>query len=439
MTYRKVLLILIIIISLIFKSYRLTERYGFSWDQEDDALKTMSMVWNRKPVLIGPRVASENGFFAGPFHYYFLLPFYFLGQGSPYAGVAAMMTVDILTVLAYFVVGRRLYGEKIGFLAAFMAACKTGLTSWNAMYIPLVAVIGYYLCVEQIKTGRYFYFLVAFTGLAANLHLVPASLIPLALLAIIFSTPRPSLLKLLKGLAIFSLFFFPLILFDLRHNFLNIQKLLEFVSSQSASVAVVNRGYLTSFWRSLAIFNGLSLNSFVLVENILIFPALFYCVLAQKTLKLKIFSFCWLILPLIALSHYQGNIPEYYYGLVSGLVPLFLSAFLIHYFSTWLIVILLFLLLFSQFRVVQKELPWFSLENKIEVVKYIALTQKQDPIFNISFNLPLGENHGFRYLFKYFRHEPTDNETGHLYTISNSPAPEDRVVFRSGALRVIRR
>ena len=290
MTYRKVLLILIIILSLFFKCYRLTDRYGFSWDQEDDALKTMSMVWNRKPLLIGPRVASENGFFAGPFHYYFLLPFYFLGQGSPYAGVAAMMTIDILTVMAYFLVGHRLYGEKVGFLAAFVAACKTGLTSWNAMYIPLVAVIGYYLCVEQIKTGRYFYILVAFTGLAANLHLVPASLIPLALLAIIFSTPRPSPLKLLKGLAIFSLFFAPLILFDLRHHFLNLQKLLEFVFSQAVSTAVSNRGYLTSFWRSLAIFNGLSLNSFVLVENILILPALFYCVLTQKTLKLKIRS-----------------------------------------------------------------------------------------------------------------------------------------------------
>lgn len=439
MTYRKVLLILIIILSLLFKSYRLADRYGFSWDQEDDALKTMSMVWNRKPLLIGPRVASENGFFAGPFHYYFLLPFYFLGQGSPYAGVAAMISIDILTLMAYFVVGHRLYGEKIGFLAAFIAACKTGLTSWNAMYIPLIAVIGYYLCVEQIKTGRYFYILVAFTGLAANLHLVPASLIPLALLAIIFSTPRPSPLKILKGLAIFSLFFAPLILFDLRHNFLNLQKLLEFISNQSASIALSNRGYLTSFWRSLAIFNGLSLNSFTLVENILILPALIYGVLAQKTPKLKIFSFCWLILPLIALSHYQGNIPEYYYGLVSGLVPLFLSAFLIHFFSIWIIIFLMSFILYSQFRVVQKELPWFSLENKIEVVKYIALTQKQDPIFNVSFNLPLGENHGFQYLFKYFRNEPTDNETGHLYTISNSPNSEDFVVFRSGALRVIRR
>jgi hypothetical protein len=72
------LLALIVAFSIFIKVIRIDERYTFDWDQSNDAMNVMNMVWDKKPVLIGPRVANDNGFFTAPYFYYFYYLFFLL-------------------------------------------------------------------------------------------------------------------------------------------------------------------------------------------------------------------------------------------------------------------------------------------------------------------------------------------------------------------------
>ena len=436
-----IILILVVFLAIFFKGFRLGERYTFDWDQSDDALKTMSMIWDKKPALIGPRVASENGFFVGPFHYYLLLPFYISTQGHPLAGAYFMIVVSVATVLAYFFVGRNIYNEKVGLVAAFIAAISTSVNSWNAIYIPLFSILGFFLCLKQLESDKYFYWLVILSGLSATTHLVPASLVPLALFSIFLSARKPGWKKLLKGLAIFGLFFLPIIVFDLRHQFLNVNKLFEFIFSQNVTgEASFNRWlFLRSFWRSLTIFDGFKAIGTPLLEYLFALISLVYGIFRHKSSRSKWFTFLWLVFPLLIMSKYKGNIPEYYFGMVGGLLPLFISILLIDLLPIWLVGIFGIFLFYIQFKVIKGVRPTITLKDKEAVVTYIAKTQKTDPVFNVSYNLPLGTNNGYQFLFKLYRHEPVSGPEGHLYTISDTVYPKDNVVFKTGSLYVIRR
>ena len=106
-----VLLFILITITLFFRLYQLKDRYIFDWDQEDDAYKVTDIIQTLKPRLIGPRVANEAGFFVGPFHYYFLLPFYAITSGNPYAGAYAAIFVAVSTTVILFLLFSRIFNS----------------------------------------------------------------------------------------------------------------------------------------------------------------------------------------------------------------------------------------------------------------------------------------------------------------------------------------
>lgn len=434
-----IILILVLFLALFIKTYNLGYRYTFDWDQQDDALKTMSMVWERKPVLIGPRVANDNGFFVGPYHYYFLLPFYLATGGHPIAGACWLIIVSLLTVVTYFYVGWKLYGEKVGLVAAFIASLATGVTSFNAMYIPMISLSAYYLCIKQLESGHQIYKLALLSGLAATIHLVPASIVPLVILVFLMSKNRPGKKEIFLSLLTFVAFFIPTVIFELRHDFLITHKLTEFIFNSSGNATVQNRLlFLRSFWRSVIITGSLKITPFAFVENLLGLASLAYGILSVKKTGPRIFTLIWVIFPLTFLAFYHGNIPEYYYGVMTALLPLFLSVLIVQIFPVFLAIILLGCFFFIQLKIAITTGEYITLQNKLAVVKYIV-TQKQDPIFNVSYYLPMGMDNGYQYLFKYLGREPVNRDEGHLYTITTFVNEGENVVFQSGPLNVIRR
>jgi hypothetical protein len=80
-----------------------------------------------------------------------------------------------------------------------------------------------------------------------------------------------------------------------------------------------------------------------------------------------------------------------------------------------------------------------GLYYQTQAVSYIV-NQKIDPIFNVSYSVPINEDMGYKYLFKYLGREPQDIPQGHLWTIvapANSEDTKPLAVF--GNIGVIRR
>lgn len=430
--------IILVLICLFFGFYHWQQRYGFDWDQADEATKVMAIIHDKKPALIGPRVASADGFFTAPYHYYFLLPFYMLAKGDPIAGLWAVITISILTVLAYFEVGRKLYDWKIGLAAAVLwLATQASFISWNAMYISLWGIIGFYWCVKLAEgKEKYFLPLVGLIMIAGVTHIASFTMLATLAAAVIIGkiAIRPKQIGLAAGLT--GLIFLPLIIFDLRHQFLNSRKIIEFLGG-SGQPMTDRWLFLKTFWGSLDIVGGFSGGRQIFLRAISVLIGLSFLIKADK--KQRVLIIVWFLVPVAALAFYHGNIPEYYYGVAVCLLPLLLAYFLMKIKVKILGVIVIGLIVILRINLLIQQHTLVTLADKKVIVSYLV-NQKTDPYFNFSYELPPGWDTGYEYLFGFYGRKPTTDSRGHLYTITtiDNPAKGERVI-ECGVLRLLRR
>jgi hypothetical protein len=434
----KLLIIIIAVFSLIICLLELSKGYTFEWDQADDAAKVFSIIQLQKPLLIGPRVANDNGFFIGPYHYYFLLPFYLLTRGDPLAGVYALLFVNVLTPIIYFLLAKKIFNQKIALLSALILPLCLGKICWNIMYAPLISITAFYICYQAINKRFSFPLAMLFAAFVANVHLVPASLTPIIILSFLLAKNKPKTKEIILGLLLFCLPFLPLIIFDLRHNFLNLNKLLQMLFGHSDQ-NTLTYGYiwLRSFWRSLNIIGlfPVLLERLFFLLILIIFP---FFITGRKN---KILVIVWLLLPLAALSQYKGTVSEYYYGMLTSLLPLFLAYLVFKSKRPILFIVpLVFLILFSILKISQLPRSLITLNDKKAVVDYLV-NQKKDQPFNLSYETGLGFDFGFDYLFNYRGNPPKNVDNAHLYTLflnSHYP-PQSNIVFQKSIYLLVRR
>ena len=439
MTRKYSLLFLIIFLALFFRLYNLNHRYTFEWDQEDDALKVVSMINRRQPLLIGPRVANENSFFVGPYHYYLLTPFYLLTHGDPVAGAYAAVFIGTLTSLvAYFVV-KSLFNPQTGFVTACLFAVSPVIISWSAMYASLFSLIILFLCFRIISSSsvKFLSLLYFVLGLSISTHLASASLLIPALFVTFSSSPKPRAKQLLLFFLLFSIPFLPILLFDLRHDFLNSQKILAFVFNQNYGPKSPPLLFLRTFWRSLDFINfpGFSLISRTLSLLIIILGIRSFTQKRQRFLLAL-----WVMSPLLLLFFYHGNISEYYYASATTLIPIFFAK-LINQFKNKLVLIPILLFVFLiKLNILIRDKPAVTLQTKKNLVSYL-FNQKRDPYFNLSYDLPIGWNNGYSYLFRFYGKEPQNTPAAHLYTIAllSYPPNSGELVYRQSILGIFRR
>ncbi|MDD4938180.1 MAG: hypothetical protein PHX34_04190 [Candidatus Shapirobacteria bacterium] len=433
------LIIIISLFTLFFSLLKLSKGYTFEWDQADDASKVFSIISQKKPLLIGPRVSNDNGFFVGPYHYYFLLPFFLLTKGDPVAGSYAVIFINLLTTIVSFLLIKKIFNPKTAFIASLLLSICLGKTCWNVMYSPLIAISVFYVCYQIINNKFKFPLAMFIAGFISTIHLVPASLVPIIILSFFLAPQKPKLKEIFLGILFFIIPFIPLIIFDIRHDFLNLNKLLLMVFGRNnITISTIPPLWLRSFWRSLNIFSFFP-KTFGRIFSLLILiisPFLF------KNPKIKILVFVWIVLPLLVLSQYHGAISEYYYDLVIYLLPLFLSLILIKMIKkVWILYLILFIIfLFSICQINSIKPSLVSLQDKKAIVSYL-INQKQDQPFNLSYETGVGLDFGFNYLFSYLNHLPQNVPNAHLYTLftDNTLPQNSNIVFKQSIYSLVRK
>lgn len=434
--------LLLVLISLFFKSYQLESRYIFDWDQEDDAVKVSEMIQNFKPRLIGPRVANEAGFFVGPFHYYFLVPFYLITNGNPYAGAYASIFVAILTVVISFLLVKNIFNYQTAFISSLFIAINTNITSWNVMYTSVLSIFIFYLCYLYLIKKYYNLFpLIIFAySFASTTHLVPVSLAVPVLFTFIAAKYKPNLKQLLASLVLFLIPLFPLIVFDLKHNFLNLYSIINFATSSHTSSENAPFLFLRSFWRSINILY--ITNPFLInLSRILIILISLYEVVFTSNKQTRNLYIVWLLTPIVLLSLYHGNIPEYYYGCINIIIIILVSKFIVSFLPKIILPIFCLILVVNQFQYFLAPLTGgITLQNKYNLVSYLV-RQTNDPTFNFSYDVPLGWNNGYQYIFKYFKKEPVDSPNSHLYSVFfiSDPPKIGQIVYQDNKLGLVRK
>lgn len=221
----RVLLIIILIIGLFFRTYKIVERFEFAHDGDLYSWIVKDIVVDKHPRLIG-QLTSVPGIYIGPLFYYLLVPFFLISRMDPIGAVIPITIIGMFTILSYYLVFRKLFNPTVGLIAGFLQAVLLSPILFDRQAVPSaptnIWAIWYFYCVVSMLRGNFkvLPLLAILIGLIWHIHiaLIPALVaIPIGLF---LNKKLPSRKLIFKSLIILIFVSAPLILFELRHNFI---------------------------------------------------------------------------------------------------------------------------------------------------------------------------------------------------------------------------
>jgi 4-amino-4-deoxy-L-arabinose transferase-like glycosyltransferase len=428
-----ILLIVLIVFAWFLRSYHLQDNFSFGFDQERDAWIVKQILQDKKLTLIGPK-AGVGDMFLGPLYYYLLAPFYAIFYGDPYGLRFLNLLVSTLTICLIYKVGEDFFSKKVGFLASFIYVLSFYIIvldrlAWNPNPLMLTSLLVLLFLKKVIEGKNSFLPTLAFSlGLAFQFHATAVFLLIIVSLSLVLFRVRFNRKIFFLSIAIFCLFLAPLFVFDLRHNFLNIRAIFNFlITPQEAE----SYNLLIQFFNMIKISVGsyksiwFNLNSWLVDSLVFTILALFFYHILCNWLKNKIFLslmllFLWIVMPIAFFSFYRGHVPDYYL-LIS--FPAFILLCSYYFFILWQKKWLRFwlgclLAIFTIFNLWQNynASNSLALKYKKEVVSYI-LQKSQNRPFRLSYTTSSNLGYGFNYLFSLQKAKISNDRSAPIFTI----------------------
>lgn|GEM_PF-471814 len=392
--------------------YNLNGRIGFGWDEERDAI-IASGILSGKLTLIGPRVIGPEGFFLPPWFFYLLTPFYLLYSGDPHAMVLfIVVSCTLFFILSYKVLGNIFSKETaIIFIALWsinVFSVSLDTTAWNPVLIPTIFIALLYIAHKDItKKNNIWSIILGFIfGLGISFHFQFVFVFPLVLIIIANkSASKVSLVGTILGLiASFS----PLILFDLRHNFLNTKLFVGFFTKSTEPLSLSFVYVWTNVIGSaLTFFRSWVLSVAVYIAGILMSLDVYNKTSDSRAKRIvKGVGLSWLVIPLFFVF-YRQRPSEYYFSVCIVMFFVILSLYLallwqkrkfIFYFISGVILVLTVFNLKQNLFIFKYDL--FGLDAKNKVADFLSNFTYPTNNYNVSFDIAQNGDGGFRYLLK---------------------------------------
>lgn len=237
-------ILFIILAGLFLRLYRISDFYMFLGDQGRDAVIVRRIILLQKFPLIGPP-SSIGEVFLGPFYYYVVAPFLWLFQSNPVGlaiGVALLSAAA--SILIYYMV-KKIVSKDVAIILSILIACSAlfvdiGRFSWNPNLLPYFAFITlslFFLALHGKKKVLFSLLFGIFFGLSFQLHHLAALLaVPIGIYYLLFLLRKRNLKSIqvpLLSIVGFVLTLAPFVLFEIRHNFLNIRNLISLFTRQN--------------------------------------------------------------------------------------------------------------------------------------------------------------------------------------------------------------
>ena len=437
-------LVIIVFLFFFLRFYLVEQRTIFNWDQARDA-QVISQILSGKLTLIGPRVLGPDKFFLGPYFYYLLTPFYLLSRGSPIAMVWFLACYNLVFVVLFYLIIKKLFSEKTALFALLLWAVNPSfvvndIISWNPVLVPLIVVVIWYLTwLAQRKKKNHLVWLLLglMLGLGINFHFQIIFLIPFVAFFFFLAKSRINLKKFFLVTGGFLASFLPLFLFDLRHGFLNSKLFIKFFTSagQEGGNIIAWLPVLGNFIHGFMGFNLPSL--LALIIFLLLTLALFFQSQKQKSKNFGrsfyFAAFGLFLTTLIGFAFYGARPSEYYFNFLAPFIIVFLADFLAPKRLGKITLLIIALLWFGLSLSKIKPIP-FSLVDKMAAMNRLTTEFDQDRI-NVAFSVPPSEDTGYTYLINQAGYQ-VDSLAGPQYTVV-VPADKEPVSVVVGNIGLI--
>lgn len=377
-------LIVIITIGIFLRFYKFEGFATFLGDQGRDTIILRRIITLEHFPAIGAPT-SIGQVYLGPFYYYFIAPWLLLFNLNPIGPIVGVALFSSLYLIINYFVVKELIDKKTAILSTIFLSFSSVLIefsrfSWNPNLLPLFTLLTIYFLIKSIKTGRWHFFALtgAFLSFVIQLHYLALFIFPATFA--LYSGYFYKNIKQIKRLVLnFSLLFLnfiffssPLIVFDLRHQFLNTNNFLKLFQQAGSDLTTKINSLFDSFYYLNVYSFHIELNKF-LVFILLVFLLIAYLTLMKQKSAIKIFLL-FFILTIFFMSFYTGQKHPHYFGVLYPLYFIIVAFFLgftsDFFFGKVLTILFVFGLIFLNFQ----KYPYFRNfpNNQIQIAEKVA-------------------------------------------------------------------
>lgn len=446
--WKSFLLLAVFLLFVFLRFYNIDKRIIFDWDQQNFSYQIKNIVEKGKFTLIGPRANNDLGFFLGPYFTYLLLPFYLATGLDPSALIYFIILVDFLFFWISFYFLKKILNFywalvflllwSINHLLAFY-----DIIPWWPILIPMgtILVLNFLFEISKKNLKKDWFILGLVLGFFVNMHFqfIFIILYSVVFLTILFlkklNNQRQKIFLLFIG---FAIMFIPLFFFDLRHNFLNLRLFFNFFTGSQKQIGKDYFSWIIVLGNLLKPILGVNQSIWPVI--FMIFLA-FTSLILGKSLKnkfLRIFNsslFVVLILIPLFFTFYGTRPSEYYFVFLYPLIYILFIASLSIIKKMRMIVLLIVFLLMAVFNVKplinnlkDNDFGFFYKKKLIEKINEKTKEKK----FNIAFQVPLGWNNGYDYLFDIYGIKQSKDYSDPSIAIRIPPQKKDIIINKIG-------
>ncbi len=317
-------LLYLFFLAFFLRFYLISDNLFFGPEQGRDLLVVRNIVEDHKLTLIGARTEIE-GIFYGPIYYYLTLIPFVLSKGDPVFIEGFFILLNCLTVFIIYFLGKELYNKRVGFLSAVLFTFSFGLIVFSRWlsHPPLVIPLSclFFLFLTRFLKGdkKSLIFLSVVYGISGQMQFLSYIFLGVVLLISIVVYYK-KFLALSKIFLIFNMLllslvaFGPIILFDLRHNFL--------VSTSMISLLTMKSGFYISFFDSLKIVLQMFLDMFAYTIlpisviggfMVLLFSFITLAINKNVSSQSKLILIAWIVCPILIFILLRHAVVEHYF------------------------------------------------------------------------------------------------------------------------------
>ncbi len=345
------ILFAILIIGAFCRFYRIDEYMVFLGDEGRDAIIARRIFTELHPPLIGPGT-SVGSMYLGPLYYYMMAIPLLIAGFSPIGPAVMVGTLGVTTIAFIWWIGKTWFNKSAGLIAAAIysiapAAIVYSRSSWNPNIMPFFALLCIYSIWKVWRKNEFNWLIVLGISYAFVLqsHYLGLLLTPTLLLFWILSLRNLKLIKNSKlkirnfwkktilGVGFFLILMSPLLIFDIRHDWMNTRSIYKFIVERQTNFSM-NFNFTVS--RLPEIFNLINKSLIVgknslaaVCSSIVMAIGIIYALIKSRVGKKKVgikseywILFSWLMFGLVGFGIYKQNIYDHYFGFLFP-VPFF--------------------------------------------------------------------------------------------------------------------
>ncbi|MEK7100416.1 MAG: glycosyltransferase family 39 protein [Patescibacteria group bacterium] len=311
------LIILILLIGAFMRLYRIDQYMTFLGDEGRDSIIVRNLLVHADPILIGPGT-SVGGMYLGPLYYYFMAPFLLLSGFSPVGPAVGVALLGVITIYLIYLAGSSWFSREAGLISATLFAISPTVitfshSSWNPNIMPFFALLTVYTIWKVYKYKQYKYLILSAISFAFVLqsHYLGVLLLPVLFLFWLISTVPWKYTTV--SILVFGFLMSPLLIFDIRHDWMNSKALYKFITVREEVVSINPLNSISRVYPLLMQVNSsmLAAKTEPLGQIASISIILFLVLIPFRNKKMLIL---WFASGIIGLSLYKQNIYDHYFG-----------------------------------------------------------------------------------------------------------------------------